>query len=366
MTTIEGGNMAQLRNVRGRNMAMSMEVIQRVTENFDDKNIVGSGGFGNVYRGQLDDGRQVAVKRMNLTSNNNMGQNEFEAEIAVLTEVRHSHLVELLGYCTYGNERILVYEYMPQGALSRHLFEWEQDGGSSLTWKQRVTIALDVARGVDYLHTRANKKFIHRDIKPANILLGNDLRAKVSDFGLVRNTSDENSSVQTRYGGTAGYVPPEILFGKVTRKLDVYAFGAILMEMLTGRKALDNKLAEDDQHLVTMFRRKFLLNRVDIQNLIDPTLDQSNEEIYGGIWTVAQLAYHCTADNHTARPEMAQVLTTLAPLVEQWCPPAHEEQEEEEENASEIHMSLGQLTETWKFEDKVSTNSTHSSMVQDA
>ena len=137
------------------------------------------------------------------------GMNEFEAEIAVLTKVRHRHLVALLGYCANDNERLLVYEYMPQGTLSQHLLKWREQKSLPLSWKQRVSIALDVGRGVEYLHSLAQQSFIHRDLKPANILLDDDMRAKVADFGLVKNAPDGKYSIDTRLAGTFGYLAPE-------------------------------------------------------------------------------------------------------------------------------------------------------------
>lgn len=131
------------------------------------------------------------------------------SEIAVLTKVRHRHLVALLGYCLDGNERLLVYEYMPHGSLNQHLFHWRDLGLKPLEWTRRLTIALDVARGVEYLHSLAHQSFIHRDLKPSNILLGDDMRAKVSDFGLVRLAPEGKFSVETKLAGTFGYLAPE-------------------------------------------------------------------------------------------------------------------------------------------------------------
>ena len=137
------------------------------------------------------------------------GLSEFTAEIAVLTKVRHINLVSLLGFCLDGSERLLVYEHMPQGALSKHLINWKSEGLKPLEWKTRLGIALDVARGVEYLHGLAQQIFIHRDLKPSNILLGDDMRAKVSDFGLVRLAPEGKTSFQTKLAGTFGYMAPE-------------------------------------------------------------------------------------------------------------------------------------------------------------
>ncbi|CAL9100301.1 unnamed protein product, partial [Musa textilis] len=239
------------------NMMISIQVLRNVTNNFSEENILGRGGFGTVYKGELHDGTKIAVKRMEAGMMGTKGLNEFKSEIAVLTKVRHRNLVSLLGYCLDGNERLLVYEYMPQGPLSRHLLDWKEEGLKPLEWKKRLSIALDVARGVEYLHNLAHQSFIHRDLKPSNILLGDDMKAKVADFGLVRLAPDgKGCSVETRLAGTFGYLAPEYaVTGRVTTKADVFSFGVILMELITGRKALDESQPEESVHLVTWFRR---------------------------------------------------------------------------------------------------------------
>lgn len=190
-------------------MFMSIEVLRAVTNNFSEDNILGRGGFGVVYRGELQDGTQIAVKRMQAGVVSNKGLCEFQSEITVLTKVKHRHLVGLLGYCANGNERLLVYEYMPQGTLAQHLFEYRQLQEKPLSWMMRLSIGLDVARGLEYLHNLAHRSFIHRDLKPSNILLTEDFRAKVSDFGLVKLAPEGNYSVETRLAGTFGYLAPE-------------------------------------------------------------------------------------------------------------------------------------------------------------
>lgn len=190
-------------------MAFSIQALRSVTSNFSEQNILGRGGFGVVYRGELEDGTQVAVKRMEAAVVSSKGLSEFESEIAVLTKVKHRHLVGLLGFCAEGMERLLVYEYMPQGNLGQHLFEYKDISEKPLTWKMRLTIALDVARGLEYLHNLAHRSFIHRDLKSSNILLTDDFRAKVSDFGLVKLAPEGKYSVETRLAGTFGYLAPE-------------------------------------------------------------------------------------------------------------------------------------------------------------
>jgi serine/threonine protein kinase len=195
--------------VEAGRMAFTIQGLRSVTNNFSEQNILGRGGFGVVYRGELEDGTQVAVKRMEAAVVSSKGLNEFQSEIAVLTKVKHRHLVGLLGYCAEGMERLLVYEYMPQGTLAQHLFEYKEMNEKPLTWKMRLAIALDVARGLEYLHNLAHRSFIHRDLKPSNILLTDDFRAKVSDFGLVKLAPEGKYSVETRLAGTFGYLAPE-------------------------------------------------------------------------------------------------------------------------------------------------------------
>ena len=193
--------------IENESLYIPIQDLLQATKNFSEENILGSGGFGVVYKGVQPDGTLIAVKRMECADISKKGMGEFKAEIEVLKKVRHRNLVALLGYCEHGNEKLLVYEYMPQGTLSQHLFG--QLNHQPLTWKQRLLIALDVARGLEYLHNLAQLSFIHRDLKPSNILLDDSLRGKVSDFGLVKLAPDGKHSVQTRLAGTFGYLAPE-------------------------------------------------------------------------------------------------------------------------------------------------------------
>lgn len=305
--------------VEAGNMVISIQVLKNVTNNFSEENILGRGGFGIVYKGELHDGTKIAVKRMESGIMTEKGLDEFKSEIAVLTKVRHRHLVALLGYCLDGHERILVYEYMPQGALSRYLFNWKQEGLKPLEWMKRLTIALDVARGVEYLHGLAQQSFIHRDLKPSNVLLGDDMRAKVSDFGLVRLVPDGKATVVTRLAGTFGYLAPEYaVMGRVTTKIDVFSFGVVLMELITGRKALDENQPEDSAHLVPWFRR-MQLNKDTFRKSIDPTIELT-EETLASMSTVAELAGHCCAREPHQRPDMSHAVNVLSSLAELWKP----------------------------------------------
>ncbi|XP_076882934.1 receptor-like kinase TMK4 [Bidens hawaiensis] len=319
------------------NLGISIQVLDQVTDHFSDNNVLGRGGFGVVYKGELHDGTMIAIKRMKIDAVGTKGMKEFQAELEVLTKVRHKHLVSFLGYCISGNERLLVYEYMSQGTLSRHLFEWREAKIPPLSWKQRVSIALDVGRGVEYLHSLAQQSFIHRDLKPANILLNDRMRAKVADFGLVKIVFDGKYSVDTRWAGTFGYMPPEYAgTGRVTAKVDVYAFGVVLMELVTGRKAIDETMSDESCHLATWFRRVHVLSKENIVSCIDQVVNIADEAILESIFKVAELAVHCTAFEPSQRPDMSYVVNVLGPLVEQWEPV----QQEEEQANHRHHTSL--------------------------
>lgn len=330
--------------IEAGNLIISVQVLRNVTKNFARENELGRGGFGVVYKGELDDGTKIAVKRMEAGVISNKAIDEFQAEIAVLSKVRHRHLVSLLGYSVEGNERILVYEYMPQGALSKHLFHWKNLKLEPLTWKRRLNIALDVARGMEYLHSLAHQSFIHRDLKSSNILLGDDFKAKVSDFGLVKLAPDGEKSVVTRLAGTFGYLAPEYaVTGKITTKADVFSFGVVLMELLTGLMALDGERPEESQYLVGYFWN-IKSDKEKLKAAIDPTLEKK-EETYESISIIAELAGHCTAREPNQRPDMGHAVNVLAPLVEKWKP---FDDDYEEYSGIDYSLPLNQMVKDWQ------------------
>lgn len=330
--------------IESGNLIISVQVLRNVTKNFAHENELGRGGFGVVYKGQLDDGTKIAVKRMESGVISNKALDEFQAEIAVLSKVRHRHLVSLLGYSTEGPERILVYEYMPQGALSRHLFHWKNFKLEPLSWKRRLNIALDVARGMEYLHTLGHQSFIHRDLKSSNILLGDDFRAKVSDFGLVKLAPDGEKSVITRLAGTFGYLAPEYaVTGKITTKADVFSYGVVLMELLTGLMALDEDRPEESQYLAAWFW-SIRSNKEKLMAAVDPALN-ANEETFETISVIAELAGHCTAREPSQRPDMGHAVNVLSPLVEKWKPM---ENEAEEYCGIDYSLPLTQMVKGWQ------------------
>ncbi|GAV61180.1 Pkinase domain-containing protein [Cephalotus follicularis] len=224
--------------------------LERATENFSQKNFIGRGGFGFVYKGVLPDGTTVAVKK--IIESEFQGDVEFSNEVEIISNLRHRNLVPLRGCCVidgdegYGDresEMYLVYDYMPNGNLDDHLFpSLDPKSGIEkfLTWPQRKGIILDVAKGLAYLHYGVKPAIYHRDIKATNILLDADMRARVADFGLVKQVREGQSHLTTRVAGTHGYLAPEYaLYGQLTEKSDVYSFGVVVLEIMCGRKALD-------------------------------------------------------------------------------------------------------------------------------
>ncbi|XP_022142500.1 receptor-like kinase TMK3 [Momordica charantia] len=319
MTSTNSGGTENSHVIEDGNLVVAVQVLRKVTNDFSPENELGRGGFGTVYKGELEDGTKIAVKRMEAGSISSKALEEFQSEIAVLSHVRHRHLVSLLGYSTEGTERLLVYEYMPQGALSKHLFHWKSLKLEPLPWMTRLSIALDVARGIEYLHSLARQTFIHRDLKSSNILLDDDFRAKVSDFGLVKLAPDGEKSVATKLAGTFGYLAPEYaVMGKITTKADVFSFGVVLMELLTGMMALDEERPEESQYLAEWFWR-IKSNKEKFTSAIDPALN-INDDLFERVSVVAELAGHCTAREPTHRPDMGHVVNVLSPLVEKWKP----------------------------------------------
>lgn len=331
--------------IEARNFVISVQVLRSATKNFAQDNVLGRGGFGVVYKGVLHDGTMIAVKRMESSVISNKALDEFQAEIAILTKVRHRNLVSILGYSIEGNERLLVYEHMSNGALSKHLFQWKVHDLEPLSWKKRLNIALDVARGMEYLHTLAQQCYIHRDLKPANILLGDDFRAKVSDFGLLKSAPDGNFSVATRLAGTFGYLAPEYaVTGKITTKADVFSFGVVLMELITGMTAIDERRIDEETRYLASWFCQIRKDEEKFRAAIDPALVLT-EEILESISVIAELAGHCTSREPSQRPDMGHAVTVLVPMVEKWKPSSNEA---EDYMGIDLHLPLLQMVKGWQ------------------
>ncbi|ANM60094.1 proline-rich extensin-like receptor kinase 10 [Arabidopsis thaliana] len=224
----------------------SYEELVIATNGFSDENLLGEGGFGRVYKGVLPDERVVAVKQLKIGGG--QGDREFKAEVDTISRVHHRNLLSMVGYCISENRRLLIYDYVPNNNLYFHL---HAAGTPGLDWATRVKIAAGAARGLAYLHEDCHPRIIHRDIKSSNILLENNFHALVSDFGLAKLALDCNTHITTRVMGTFGYMAPEYASsGKLTEKSDVFSFGVVLLELITGRKPVDASQPLGDESLV--------------------------------------------------------------------------------------------------------------------
>ncbi|KAK1416506.1 hypothetical protein QVD17_32297 [Tagetes erecta] len=283
------------------------------TQNFKETNLIGEGGFGSVYKGRLESGKVVAVKQLNL--NGVQGNQEFIVEVLMLSLLRHSNLVTLIGYCTDGDQRLLVYEYMPLGSLENHLFDLEPDQ-EPLDWHTRLKIAVGAARGLEYLHCKANPPVIYRDLKSSNILLDNDFKPKLSDFGLAKlGPVGDNTHVSTRVMGTYGYCAPDYaMSGKLTIKSDIYSFGVVLLELITGRRAIDTTKKPGEQNLVA-WASPFLKDRKKFVQLVDPML-QGRFSVRSVHHVVAVTAM-CLQEQANFRPLIGDIVVALEYLASQ-------------------------------------------------
>lgn len=291
--------------------------LKSATRSFRPDNLLGEGGFGCVYKGWINEngptpvkpgsGITVAVKTLN--HDGLQGHKEWLAEVNYLGDLLHPNLVKLIGYCIEGDQRLLVYEFMPRGSLENHLFR----RSLPLPWSTRIKIALDAAKGLTFLHEEAERPVIYRDFKTSNILLDADYNAKLSDFGLAKDGPEgDETHVSTRVMGTYGYAAPEyVMTGHLTSKSDVYSFGVVLLEMLTGRRSMD-KTRPNGEHNLVEWARPYLRERRRFYRLIDPRLE--GQFSIRGAQKAVQLAAHCLTRDAKARPLMSEVVEVLKPL----------------------------------------------------
>ncbi|XP_061353931.1 probable serine/threonine-protein kinase PBL7 isoform X2 [Gastrolobium bilobum] len=292
----------------------SFRELATATRNFRAECLLGEGGFGRVYKGRLENINQiVAIKQ--LDRNGLQGNREFLVEVLMLSLLHHPNLVNLIGYCADGDQRLLVYEYMSLGSLEDHLYDISP-GKKRLDWNTRMKIAAGAARGLEYLHDTANPPVIYRDLKCSNILLDEGYHPKLSDFGLAKlGPVGENTHVSTRVMGTYGYCAPEYaMTGQLTLKSDVYSFGVVLLEIITGRKAIDNSKSAGEQNLVAWARPLFK-DRRKFSQMADPMLQGQYPP--RGLYQALAVAAMCVQEQANMRPVIADVVTALSYLASQ-------------------------------------------------
>ncbi|WOH11005.1 hypothetical protein DCAR_0830482 [Daucus carota subsp. sativus] len=306
----ERGDLLQVTKMQGT-IIYSYKDLKSATKSFSNDYKIGEGGFADVYKGIINNGDVVAVKKHVLTSKK--AKEDFEGEVSLISNIHHRNVIRLLGCSHKGSELLLVYEYMENGSLDKFLYGEKQ---GTLTWKQRVEIILGIARGLAYLHEEFHLCIIHRDIKSSNILLDEGFQPKIADFGLARLTREDQSHLSTRYAGTLGYTAPEYaIHGHLTEKVDTYSFGIVVLEIISGLHCTDMKidpvngsliehawkLYEDDKHL----------------DLVDEKLDP-NEYSREYVKKMIHLALMCTQSPAYQRPPMSEVgLLTIEVLFNQ-------------------------------------------------
>ncbi|KDP31631.1 hypothetical protein JCGZ_14856 [Jatropha curcas] len=297
----------------------SLQILLEATNNFSEDNKVGTGSFGSVYRGILDEGREIAIKRAETSTTFNSyavgtkrqedKDDAFINELESLSRLHHKNLVRLLGFCEESNERVLVYEYMSNGTLHDHLHKLQNS--PLITWPARIKVALDAARGIEYLHEYAVPSIIHRDIKSSNILLDSSWTAKVSDFGLsLMGPDDEESHLSLRAAGTVGYMDPEYYrLQQLTTKSDVYSFGVVLLELLSGYKAIhknENGVPRNVVDFVVPYIVQDEIHRILDKRAPAPTPFEIEAVAY-----VGYLAADCVTLEGRDRPSMTEIVNSL-------------------------------------------------------
>ncbi|KAL4555112.1 hypothetical protein LXL04_037723 [Taraxacum kok-saghyz] len=280
--------------------------LQIASQDFKPENKIGQGGFGSVYKGQLKDGKLVAIKVLSIESR--QGLREFLTEITVISDIQHENLVKLHGYCVEKNHRILVYGYLKNGSLDQTLLVGG-DCSIKFTWEIRRKICTGVAKGLAYLHEEVHPHIIHRDIKASNILLDEDFTPKISDFGLAKLLPSHLTHVSTRIAGTQGYLAPEYAIGgQLTRKADIYSFGVLLLEIVSGRPNQKKCLPVGEQFLLE--RVWELYSEGEIERLVDPSIRNDDVDIDEAC-RYLKIGLLCTQSLLKKRPSMSNVMKML-------------------------------------------------------
>lgn len=287
--------------------------LARATENFSTK--IGEGGFGSVYLGVLEDGTQLAVKKLEGVG---QGAKEFKAEVSTIGSIHHVHLVKLKGFCAEGPHRLLVYEYMARGSLDKWIFK-NSENTFLLNWETRFNIAVGTAKGLAYLHEECEVRIIHCDIKPQNVLLDDNFMAKVSDFGLAKLMSREQSHVFTTMRGTRGYLAPEWITNyAISEKSDVFSYGMLLLEIIGGRKNYDQWEGSEKAHFPSYVFR--MMEESKLREVLDQKIDIDEKD--DRAVTAIKVALWCIQDDVSLRPSMSKVAQMLEGLCTVTDPPS--------------------------------------------
>ncbi|KAL3002767.1 hypothetical protein AAZX31_08G072200 [Glycine max] len=301
----------------GQLKKFSLPELRIATDNFSNKNILGKGGFGKVYKGRLTNGDDVAVKRLNPESIRG-DDKQFQIEVDMISMAVHRNLLRLIGFCMTSSERLLVYPLMANGSVESRLRE-PSESQPPLDWPKRKNIALGAARGLAYLHDHCDPKIIHRDVKAANILLDEEFEAVVGDFGLARIMDYKNTHVTTAICGTQGHIAPEYMTtGRSSEKTDVFGYGMMLLELITGQRAFDLARLARDEDAMLLEWVKVLVKDKKLETLLDPNLlgNRYIEEVE----ELIQVALICTQKSPYERPKMSEVVRMLEGegLEEKW------------------------------------------------
>nr|ACT22809.1 somatic embryogenesis receptor kinase-1 [Saccharum hybrid cultivar CP88-1762]ACV73534.1 somatic embryogenesis receptor kinase-1 [Saccharum hybrid cultivar CP88-1762] len=301
----------------GQLKRFSLRELQVATDNFNNRNVLGRGGFGKVYKGRLSDGSLVAVKRLK-EERTPGGELQFQTEVELISMAVHRNLLRLRGFCMTPTERLLVYPYMANGSVASRLRE-RTPNDPPLEWETRARIALGSARGLSYSHDHCDPKIIHRDVKAANILLDEDFEAVVGDFGLAKLMDYKDTHVTTAVRGTIGHIAPEYLStGKSSEKTDVFGYGIMLLELITGQRAFDLARLANDDDVMLLDWVKALLKEKKLEQLVDPDLQgrYADQEVE----SLIQVALLCTQGSPMERPKMSEVVRMLEGdgLAERW------------------------------------------------
>ncbi|XP_060186425.1 probable serine/threonine-protein kinase PBL25 [Lycium barbarum] len=300
---VENGDSSNAKTFTFRELASA-------TKNFRQECLIGEGGFGRVFKGTLQGGEVVAVKQLDRTGT--QGNKEFQVEVLMLSLLNHQNLVNLIGYCADGDQRILVYEYMPMGCLADHLIDIKEDQ-KPLDWLKRIKIASGAAQGLEYLHEKANPPIIYRDLRTTNILLDQDFNPRLSDYGLAKLAGGGNiSHISPRVMGTYGYCAPEYeRSGELSFKSDVYSFGVVLLELITGRRAVDTTRPPEEQNLVA-WAQPIFRNPKRFREMADPVLKNKFPE--RSLNQAVGVAAMCLQEEPSVRPLISDVVAALTTL----------------------------------------------------